>query len=79
MQLRVIINEIKLRSFESSERINEKGNGPYLGFGYISLFGDPVDLQHGAKRNNCNFATFNWIVDTMTIMIQMGPNILNVG
>ena len=34
---RLLIN-IKLRSFESSEHINEKGNVPYRGFGYLSLF-----------------------------------------
>ena len=26
--------KIKLRSFKSSEHINEKGDGPYHGFGY---------------------------------------------
>ena len=36
--------KIKLRSFKSSERINEKGDGPYHGFGYLSLFSDPIDL-----------------------------------
>ena len=34
----VIINKIKLRSFNSSEHINEEGDGPYRGFGYLSLF-----------------------------------------
>ena len=33
--------EIKLRSVKSSEHINEKGNGPYSGFGYLSLSIDP--------------------------------------
>ena len=33
-----------MRSFKSSEHINEKGDGPNRGFGYLSLFGDPVDL-----------------------------------
>ena len=27
-------NRIKLRSFKRSEHINEKGDGPYRGFGY---------------------------------------------
>ena len=40
----VIANKIKLRSFKSSEHINEKGDGPYHGFGYLSLFSDPLDL-----------------------------------
>ena len=31
--------KIKLRSFTSSEHINENGDGPYPGFGYSSLFG----------------------------------------
>ena len=39
----LIINK-KLRSFKSSEYINEKGDGPYGGFGYLSLFSDPIDL-----------------------------------
>ena len=40
----VIGNKIKLRSFKSSEHINGKGDGPYHGFGYLSLFSDPLDL-----------------------------------
>ena len=35
---------IKLSSFKSSEHINEKGDGPCRGFGYLSLFSDPTDL-----------------------------------
>ena len=54
----VIANKIKLRSFKSSEHINEKGDGKYHGFGYLSLFSDPI-WQHGAKENYCNFASFN--------------------
>ena len=49
----VIRNKIKLRSFKSSEHI-EKGDGPYHGFGYLSLFSDPIDWQHGAKDYDCN-------------------------
>ena len=30
--------KIKLRSFKISEHIYEKGDGPYRGFGYLSLF-----------------------------------------
>ena len=51
----------KLNSFKNSERINEKGDETYRCFGYLSLLGDPVDWQHGAKENSCNFATFNRI------------------
>ena len=36
--------KIKLRSFKSSEHINEIGDGPYRGFDYLSLFSDPIDL-----------------------------------
>ena len=36
--------KIKLRSFKSSECINEKGDGPYHGFGFLSLFSEPIDL-----------------------------------
>ena len=28
----------------SSEGFNEKEEGPYRGFGYLSLFSDPLDL-----------------------------------
>ena len=34
--------KIKLRSSKSSEHINEKGDWPYRGFGYLSLFSDPI-------------------------------------
>ena len=34
----------------SSERINEKGDGPYSGFGYLSLFSDPIDLATWSQR-----------------------------
>ena len=47
----VIGNKNKLRSFKSSGHINEKGDGPYRGFGYLSLFSDPIDLsicEHGS-------------------------------
>ena len=36
--------KIKLRSYKSSEPIYEKGDEPYRGFGYSSLFSDPLDL-----------------------------------
>ena len=39
-----LIVKIKLRSSKSCEHINEKGNGPYRGFGYLSFFSDPIDL-----------------------------------
>ena len=56
--------------------INEKGDGPYRGFGYLNLFSDPLVWQHGAKENYCNFASLNSVVDTKTSKIQIGPNIL---
>ena len=36
--------KIELLSFKSNEHINEKGDGPYHGFCYLSLFSDPTDL-----------------------------------
>ena len=42
--------KIKLTSFKSSEHINEKGDGPYRGFGYLSLFSDPIDLATWSQR-----------------------------
>ena len=46
----VIANKIKLRSFKSSEHINKKGDGPYRGFGYLSLF---ILLNWGPDTNTC--------------------------
>ena len=71
-----VVNENKLGSFKSSEHINEKGDGPYRGFVYLSLFSDPIVWQHGAEDNHCNFASFNSVVDTKTSKFQMGSNIL---
>ena len=31
---------MNMRSFKNSEHINGKGDGPYRGFGYLSLFSD---------------------------------------
>ena len=42
--------KIELRSVKSSEHINEKGDGPYCGFGYLSLFSDPIDLVTWSQR-----------------------------
>ena len=68
--------KMKLRSFKSSEHINEKGDGSYRGFGYLILFSDPIDL---ATKENCsNFATFNRVDNTKTSTTQMAPNILHV-
>ena len=41
---------IKVRSFKSSEHINENSDGPYRGFGYTSLFSDPIDLATWNQR-----------------------------
>ena len=40
----------KLRSFKSSEHINEKMDGPYRCFDYKSLFSDPLDLAKWSQR-----------------------------
>ena len=52
------------RSFKSSEHINEKGNGPYRGFGFLSIFSDPIDLVHrdpsDSKSNSFSYViTYN--------------------
>ena len=44
----VIANKMILRSFKSSEHINEKGDGPYRGFGYF--FSDPIDFATWSQR-----------------------------
>ena len=49
----VIANEIKLRSFKSREHINEKGDRSYRGFGYLSLFSDPIELATWSQENYC--------------------------
>ena len=41
--------KIKLISFKSSEHINEKRDGPYRDFGYLSLFSDPLDFAKGSQ------------------------------
>ena len=33
-----------------SEHIKEKEDGPYRGFGYLSLFSDPIDLATLGER-----------------------------
>ena len=42
--------KIKMRSFTSSEHIDEKKYGPYRVFGYSSLFSDPLDLATWSQR-----------------------------
>ena len=74
-----IKKKIKLRCFKSSEHINEISDGPYRGFGYSSLFSDPLDLPHGAKVNNSKFETFKRGVNTKTSIIKIGPKFLNIG
>ena len=36
--------KIKLKFFKGSEYINEKWDGPYRGFGYLSFVIGPLDL-----------------------------------
>ena len=50
--------EIKLRSFISKEHINEKGDGSYRGFGYLSLFSGPIDLATWSQRELLKFCNF---------------------
>ena len=42
--------KIKLRSFKSSEHINENGDVPFLDFGFLSLVSDPLDSTTCSKR-----------------------------
>ena len=60
------MNEIKiqLRSFKSSEHINEKGDGPYRGFGYLSLFSDPKICSRDLGQQNIKYQT--GIISPMT-------------
>ena len=50
--------KIKQISFKSSEHISEKGYGPYHGFGYLSLFSDPIDLATWSQRELLQFYIF---------------------
>ena len=69
--------KIKLRSFKSSEHINEKK----MGHTAVSASqASSVTLQiwqHGAKENNCNFATFNGIVDIRLALSRRGQIYMN--
>ena len=67
--------KLKLRSFKSSEHIDKKGDGPYRGFGYLSLFSDPIDLATWSQKNYCNFATFNRAVVSKTSIIHKAKTI----
>ena len=50
-------------------RAMNKGDGPYHGFGNISLFSDPISLATWSQREILYFATFNRAVDTKTSII----------
>ena len=53
-----------------------------MGMGHTAVAATSVTLQnwqHGAKENLSNFTMFNRKGDMKTSIIQMGPNILNVG
>ena len=43
-------DKTNLRSFKSSEHINENTDGSYRGFGYLRLFSDPLDLAKWNQR-----------------------------
>ena len=47
----VITKKVKLISFKSSEHINEKGDGPYHCFSYLSLVSDPLNLTACSQRD----------------------------
>ena len=47
--------KIEPRFFKSSEHINEKRDGPYRGFGFLSLFSDPLDLAKWSQREILGF------------------------
>ena len=45
-----MINRNKTEILKSTKHINEKRDGPYRGFGYVSLFSDPIDLAKWSQR-----------------------------
>ena len=57
--------KMNLRSFKSSEHINEKKSGPYRGFGYLNPSSDPLDLRKWSQSEILDFITFNRIIDKL--------------
>ena len=61
----VIEIKINVRSFKSSEQINEKGDGPYRGFSYSTVQGDFHQPAHPrgrflrAPRNPAHLSAYN--------------------
>ena len=43
--------KLKVSSFKSSDDINENGNVPYSGFGYLILVSDPLNAEKIARKN----------------------------
>ena len=50
--------KVKPSSFKSRDNINEKGDGPYRGFGYLSLINDPKHLATSSQRQFLQFFKF---------------------
>ena len=46
----LLLKDLNFILFKSSEHINEKAGGLYHGFGYLSLFSDPLDLTTWSQR-----------------------------
>ena len=66
----VIAHKEKLRSF----KIMRKGMGQTAVSATKPSSVPLYSWQYGAKENYCNFATFNRIVDSKTIIVKKGPN-----
>ena len=52
--IKVFVSTILLKD------INEKGDGAYRGFGYLSLFSDPIDLATWSQRESLNFFAYRY-------------------
>ena len=50
--------KLKMRSFKSSEHINEKGDVLYRGFDYVSLVSGPLDMATWSQRELLTFCNF---------------------
>ena len=75
----VIENKNKTDPLKTVNMLMRKGMGHHT---VQATQASSVDLQiwqYGAKDNIYNFASFNRVVDTKTSVIQIGPNISNVG
>ena len=67
------INEGSQKTFRAANIFMRKGMGHTVVSATQASSVTLQILQHGAKENYCNFASFNRVVDKKTSIIQMRP------